>query len=487
MKKLLIALFLFPSLVFAQGVPVGPSSGGGSGTVTSITAGASGCLTVTPSPITTTGTIDITANPFSGACGGTGVANTGKTITLGGNLATTGAFDATIALSASVTATWPGTSFTAARTDAGQTFTGTNVFGVLQGTSLALGGATIGTNALAVTGTIANGSILQTSATQLLGSIGSVVAGNNPGISFVGITNTGLAANSGNLALWVGGVIGLNLSDRSLPLGSGGYTFRVPSDYAIGWASATNNNAAADVFLTRSAAATLQVGATDVDTGPVAQTLRTQGTLAGGTSNVAGANFTVAVSPGKGTGAGGSYIVQVAPAGSTGTAVNALATAVTIDSTKLATFVGNITVPNMTVTATATTFTTVPADTAQTDSTACLRSSDGLLMKGVGTLGICLGTSSARYKTDIAELDAGLSEIIRLPSKSFRLDAAHGDPAKKMFGFIAEDCAKVLPQLTGYDSEGRANTCDYLGVVPVLVHAMQEQQAQIEALKVRLQ
>ncbi len=51
------------------------------------------------------------------------------------------------------TMTLPTTSATLARTDVGQTFTGTNVFGAVQGTSLALGGATIGGNALAVTGT----------------------------------------------------------------------------------------------------------------------------------------------------------------------------------------------------------------------------------------------------------------------------------------------------------------------------------------------
>lgn len=93
-------------------------------------------------------------------------------------------------------------------------------------------------------------------------------------------------------------------------------------------------------ILTWPAAATFQLGAADVDTGPVAQTLRTQGALVGGTSNVAGANFTIGVSPGKGTGAGGSFIVQTAPAGSSGTTLNALATALTIDSTKTATFAG---------------------------------------------------------------------------------------------------------------------------------------------------
>lgn len=86
----------------------------------------------------------------------------------------------------------------------------------------------------------------------------------------------------------------------------------------------------------------IQFGMADVDTAPVAQTLRTQGALAGGTSNVSGANFTLIASPGKGTGTGGSFIFQTAPAGSTGTVVGTPTTALTIDSTQLATFTAGI-------------------------------------------------------------------------------------------------------------------------------------------------
>lgn len=136
----------------------------------------------------------------------------------------------------------------------------TPTLGVAAGTSLALGGATIGTDALGVTGTSTlGGNVTIASASQLL------------------------------------------------------------------WAT--------DLILTRSAAAKLQLGAADVDTAPVAQTLQSQGALAGGTSNVAGANWTFIASPGKGTGAGGSFIFQTTPAGSTGTVVGTPTTALTVDST----------------------------------------------------------------------------------------------------------------------------------------------------------
>lgn len=61
---------------------------------------------------------------LAAARGGTGVSNAG-TITLAGNLITTGAFNTTFAQAASVTITLPSTSATMARTDAAQTFLGT--------------------------------------------------------------------------------------------------------------------------------------------------------------------------------------------------------------------------------------------------------------------------------------------------------------------------------------------------------------------------
>lgn len=88
-------------------------------------------------------------------------------------------------------------------------------------------------------------------------------------------------------------------------------------------------------FMSWPASASHQFGALDVDTAPVAQTLRSQGALAGGTSNVAGANWTFIASPGKGSGAGGSFIFQTTPAGSSGTVVGTPTTALTISSTTI--------------------------------------------------------------------------------------------------------------------------------------------------------
>jgi hypothetical protein len=82
--------------------------------------------------------------------------------------------------------------------------------------------------------------------------------------------------------------------------------------------------------------ATLRLGAADAASA-VAQTLQVQSVVGStpGATDVAGANWTIKGSAGRGSGAGGSIIFQVAPAGSAGTgAQNAYATALTIDSTQ---------------------------------------------------------------------------------------------------------------------------------------------------------
>jgi hypothetical protein len=85
-----------------------------------------------------------------------------------------------------------------------------------------------------------------------------------------------------------------------------------------------------DTTFSRGAIRNFRFGAADASPA-LAQTLSVQSVVAG-TSNTAGANFTITGSQGTGTGAGGSLIFQVAPAGGSGTAQNALSDALTIAS-----------------------------------------------------------------------------------------------------------------------------------------------------------
>jgi hypothetical protein len=119
----------------------------------------------------------------------------------------------------------------------------------------------------------------------------------------------------------------------------GTYGVRVMSGGAFAFTSGVADGTS-DTFLTRKAAANLRFGAADA-AAPLAQTLSVQ-SVVGGTSNTAGAAFTITGSQGTGSGAGGSIIFQVAPANTGGGAgiQNVLAPALTIASDKTATFAG---------------------------------------------------------------------------------------------------------------------------------------------------
>jgi hypothetical protein len=95
-----------------------------------------------------------------------------------------------------------------------------------------------------------------------------------------------------------------------------------------------------DTTFSRGAIRNFRFGAADAATA-LAQTLSVQSVVAG-TSNTAGAAFTINGSQGTGTGAGGSIIFRTAPAGGSGTAQNALVDALTIASDLSTRLEGNL-------------------------------------------------------------------------------------------------------------------------------------------------
>jgi len=128
----------------------------------------------------------------------------------------------------------------------------------------------------------------------------------------------------------------------------------------------------------------------------------------------------------------------------------------------------------------------ITTDATHTDSSVCQDTTTHQFYAGSGAAGICLGTSSERYKPYIADIEVGLDELMRLRPVQYKLDAEHGDPNKLLYGFSAEQGEGSLPKLVGYDAKGRPNTFDYLGVVSVLVRTVQQQQVQLKALEARI-
>jgi len=129
----------------------------------------------------------------------------------------------------------------------------------------------------------------------------------------------------------------------------------------------------------------------------------------------------------------------------------------------------------------------ITSDATHTDSAVCQDTTTHQYYSGSGTLGVCLGTSTLRAKNNIASLNLGLNTIMKLKPISFTYKEGFGyNPNKTYYGFGAEDVRPIIPNLAELNKEGQPNSVDILGMVPLLVRAVQEQQVEIEKLKSRI-
>jgi hypothetical protein len=99
------------------------------------------------------------------------------------------------------------------------------------------------------------------------------------------------------------------------------------------------------------------------------------------------------------------------------------------------------------------------------------------------TSGVWTNASDKRNKTNIKDIPYGLSTVMSLSPKEYDLksDGTHA------IGFIAQDVKEIIPELVFEEKEGAFLTLDYASMVTVLVKAMQEQQAQIEELRLSIE
>lgn len=133
-------------------------------------------------------------------------------------------------------------------------------------------------------------------------------AGGSPTSPNIGGSAGSLVINNNGGAILIGGTIG------SSNLGG---NVHVPNLLLLG---STSTGGSGPTNLLCTAANVLQLGAADAATASP-QIFRTQGIVAG-TTNVAGANFTLLTSPSSGNALGGNFIVQVTPPGASGSAQN---------------------------------------------------------------------------------------------------------------------------------------------------------------------
>jgi hypothetical protein len=109
----------------------------------------------------------------------------------------------------------------------------------------------------------------------------------------------------------------------------------------------------------------------------------------------------------------------------------------------------------------------------------------GYFVGNVYTTGFLTQNSDARLKRDVTKLSYGLREVLLLHPVSWEWKAKSDGTVN--LGLIAQEVEPLIPELvsTGIDAE-HTKGLNYIGLIPVLVKGMQEQQTQIEQQENRL-
>jgi len=94
-----------------------------------------------------------------------------------------------------------------------------------------------------------------------------------------------------------------------------------------------------------------------------------------------------------------------------------------------------------------------------------------------------IGSSDRRQKQSIADLELGLEEVLRLRPVSFEW---RNDPGLRRLGLVAQEVRGVVDEVVFEDEEGMLGL-SYDSLLPVLIRALQEQQAEIDALRTEVE
>src|SRR5271165_3115038 len=93
--------------------------------------------------------------------------------------------------------------------------------------------------------------------------------------------------------------------------------------------------------------------------------------------------------------------------------------------------------------------------------------------------------SSARYKHDIRDMGGKSSALLKLRPVSFRYN---NDPANTLqYGLVAEEVAKVYPELVVYGPDGKAMTVRYSMLTSMLLNELQIQAKEMVAMRASTQ
>ena len=304
---------------------------------------------ITTSSLTQVGTIGTgvwQGTTIAGQYGGTGVINTGKTITLGGNISTANSFTTsgnyalTLTQTGATSLTLP-TSGTVVSLDALNNFTANTITANLTGTSSSsnnasyLGGNYTWAAPAALGGTTANSgqftTLTLTTNTATIGTAAYYVANGNFGIGTSGPTYT-LEASGATKSIAVTGTG--NPAFYAISSDAAGIPFITLQNGSYSWQN-RNNGTAGDLSwavngserMRITLGGNLVIGNGDTSATPISNILRATN---GSGTDIAGASLTIQGGRGTGTGAGGSLIFSTSLSGTTGSSLNAATEAMRI-------------------------------------------------------------------------------------------------------------------------------------------------------------
>jgi len=89
-------------------------------------------------------------------------------------------------------------------------------------------------------------------------------------------------------------------------------------------------------------------------------------------------------------------------------------------------------------------------------------------------------TSSRRFKHEIADMGAESDLLMKLRPVAFYYKPEFDETQTRQYGLVAEEVAKVAPQLVVYDKDGAPQTVRYHFVNAMLLGAVQKQQRRLE-------
>ena len=118
------------------------------------------------------------------------------------------------------------------------------------------------------------------------------------------------------------------------------------------------------------------------------------------------------------------------------------------------------------------------ADNARSDAFKVMFNGDATVSKDLTVNGVVNTSSDARLKTDIISLGGTLTKLLLIDGKSYTTIK----DGRQTIGVLAQDIQEVFPELVTTDDNDML-AVNYQGLVPVLINALKEQQAEIDKLK----